>query len=282
MRYAKSRKLGFGGGKRRKIKELQAERELLVVELTALNHTDKPESSLHHLRIIEVATRIAEIDEEIAKLKRQIDNIPFIDPIDLKYNAWSKNEVPAVQAVMFCILDVSGSMDERKKELAKTFFMLLYLFIERNYQHTEIVFIRHTTTAQEVDEETFFNDKENGGTIVSPALELVSKIINERYPLDSFNVFIAQSTDGDNYGHDNTRVREILTQDLLTKAQFYAYAQINPDGDWRGSPVLNDPYNMWKVFDDISKAHPKLGCGMITSPETVYQIFRKLFEKKAK
>ena len=71
---------------------------------------------------------------------------------------------------MLCLMDVSGSMDERKKDLAKRFFALLYLFLERKYSAVDVVFIRHTETAQEVDEKTFFYDPQSGGTLVMPAL----------------------------------------------------------------------------------------------------------------
>ena len=88
---------------------------------------------------------------------------------------------PNTQAVMFCLMDVSGSMTEAMKDLAKRFFLLLHVFLTRRYKHVDIVFIRHTTNAQEVDEETFFHSRETGGTIVSTALEEMMRVVRERY-----------------------------------------------------------------------------------------------------
>src|SRR5260370_6692437 len=83
---------------------------------------------------------------------------------------------------MFCLMDVSGSMTEAMKDLAKRFFMLLHIFLVRRYRHVDVVFIRHTSTAEEVDEETFFYSRETGGTVVSTALEKMLEIARARYP----------------------------------------------------------------------------------------------------
>ena len=83
---------------------------------------------------------------------------------------------------MFCLMDVSGSMTEDMKDLAKRFYTLLYLFLKRRYKHVELVFIRHTHEAKEVDEETFFHSRETGGTVVSTALEEMRKVVEARYP----------------------------------------------------------------------------------------------------
>ncbi|MBR7784791.1 DUF444 family protein, partial [Undibacterium luofuense] len=93
--------------------------------------------------------------EEIRHLRTRIAAIPFLDPFDLRYSNRIKVPKPASQCVMFCLLDVSGSMDEQKKDTAKRFFILLYLFLTRAYEKIEVVFIRHHTTAQEVDENAF-------------------------------------------------------------------------------------------------------------------------------
>ena len=102
-------------------------------------------------------------------MRRRWREIPFLDPIDVRFNRFEAVPKPITQAVMFCLMDVSGSMSEEMKDLAKRFFMLLYLFIQRRYRHVEIVFIRHTHHAEEVDEDTFFYSRETGGTVVSTA-----------------------------------------------------------------------------------------------------------------
>jgi uncharacterized sporulation protein YeaH/YhbH (DUF444 family) len=97
---------------------------------------------------------------------------------------------------MFCLMDVSGSMGEREKDLAKRFFMLLHLFLKRRYERLDIVFIRHTHDAQEVDEHTFFYSRQSGGTIVSTALEEMKKIVHDRYATGEWNIYAAQASDG--------------------------------------------------------------------------------------
>ena len=100
---------------------------------------------------------------------------------------------------MFCLMDVSGSMTEHMKDLAKRFFMLLYIFLKRRYKHVEVVFIRHTHEAQEVDEETFFHsprDRRHGG--VDRARGDARGSSTERYSPDDWNIYAAQASDGDN------------------------------------------------------------------------------------
>ena len=139
---------------------------------------------------------------------------------------------PNTQAVMFCLMDVSGSMTEAMKDLAKRFFLLLHVFLMRRYQHVDVVFIRHTCTAEEVDEETFFHSRETGGTMVSTALEKMLEIARARYPTDRWNIYAAQASDGDNYGADSGRCVELLGGEVLPLCQYFAYIEVG-DGDGR-------------------------------------------------
>lgn len=128
-------------------------------------------------------TRITELKAEIERLEKRIAGVPFIDTYDLRYHQLSAQPQPSNQAVMFCVMDVSGSMTQNHKDIAKRFFLLLYLFLEKHYEKVELVFVRHHTAAREVNEEEFFYSRETGGTIVSSALNLVNKIIEKRYPV---------------------------------------------------------------------------------------------------
>src|SRR5207253_8285932 len=119
-------------------------------------------------------------------------------------------------------MDVSGSMDEARKDLAKRFFILLHLFLMRHYERIEVVFLRHHTRADVVDEEAFFHSTESGGTLVSSALELTLEEIDRRFPLDQWNIYIAQASDGDNWEDDSPRCREILVNKLLPIVQYFA------------------------------------------------------------
>ena len=142
---------------------------------------------------------------EFERLEHRSKIIPYIDPIDVRYNRFDRVPRPNTEAVMFCLMDVSGSMTEAMKDLAQRFFMLLHVFLIRRYRHVDIVFIRHTSTAEEVDEDTFFYSRETGGTVVSTALEKMLEIARARYPTDRWNIYAAQASDGDNYGADSGR-----------------------------------------------------------------------------
>jgi uncharacterized protein len=156
--------------------------------------------------IAQLEAEIADCDEarrvelmaELDALKAKFRRIPYIDPIDIRYRRFETVPKPVVQAVMFCLMDVSGSMSEHMKDLAKRFCMLLYVFLTRRYRHVEIVFIRHTNRAEEVDEDTFFHGPASGGTLVSSALQAMHEIVRSRFSPADWNIYAAQASDGDN------------------------------------------------------------------------------------
>lgn len=207
--------------------------------------------------------------EEIHHLKGRIWRIPFIDPFDLRYVNRIKRPQPSSQAVMFCVMDVSGSMDEQRKDLSKRFFILLYLFLKRNYEHIEVVFIRHHTRADEVDEDTFFHSQESGGTVVSSALELMKTIIEKRYSPSEWNIYGAQASDGDNWNDDSPKCRQILEQDILPLIRYFAYIQ-----------VAAEEQNLWTEYQQISALHPQFVMKKVQAIGEIYPVFRELFEKQ--
>jgi len=164
MRGAIGRRIALGGDSRKELRRLEEHLETLK------QHPDTP-AHQHEIKALE---------EEIEALRARLGRIPYLDPIDLKYRSRVRVPVPTAKAVMFCLMDVSGSMDESRKDLAKRFFILLYLFLTRHYEKIDIVFIRHHTQAQEVDEENFFHSTETGGTVVSSALVLMEEIARAR------------------------------------------------------------------------------------------------------
>ncbi|MEO5732894.1 MAG: YeaH/YhbH family protein, partial [Rubrivivax sp.] len=201
MRGALGRRIALGAGSRQELLELHE-------QLEALERAAQPGDAVAR----------AEIDaliEQIAKLRAKVERIPYLDPIDLRYRSRVRVPVPTSKAVMFCLMDVSGSMDEGRKDLSKRFFILLYLFLTRHYEKIDLVFIRHHTQAQEVDEQNFFHARETGGTVVSSALVLMEQIIRERYDPAQWNIYGAQASDGDNWHHDSGRCRELLNDKLL-------------------------------------------------------------------
>ena len=168
-------------------------------------------------------------------------------------------------------LDVSGSMDEERKSMAKRFFMLLYLFLTRSYEHIEVVFIRHHTVAKEVDEDEFFTSRESGGTVVSSALELMYTIIKDRYPSSQWNIYGAQASDGDNWNDDSPRCRELLEQSLLALTQYFAYIEIT-DGP---------PQNLWEEYTRLQTTHgDAFAMQRIATPAEIYPVFRELFKRR--
>ncbi|WNC91418.1 YeaH/YhbH family protein [Paraburkholderia sp. FT54] len=210
------------------------------------------------------------LEEEIHHLRGRIWRIPFIDPFDLRYVNRVKQPTPSSQAVMFCLMDVSGSMDEQRKDLAKRFFILLYLFLKRNYEKIEVVFIRHHTRAEEVDEDTFFHSTESGGTVVSSALELMQKVMDERYSPTEWNIYGAQASDGDNWTDDSPKCRKILSDDILEKVRYFAYIQVTPEEQ-----------NLWLEYAQLALSQPHMAMKKVETAADIYPVFRELFEKQA-
>jgi uncharacterized sporulation protein YeaH/YhbH (DUF444 family) len=209
------------------------------------------------------------LEEEIHHLRGRIWRIPFIDPFDLRYVNRVKQPQPSSQAVMFCLMDVSGSMDEHRKDLAKRFFILLYLFLKRNYERIEVVFIRHHTRAEEVDEDTFFHSTESGGTVVSSALELMKKVQEERYSPTEWNIYGAQASDGDNWTDDSPKCRKILSDDILEKVRYFAYIQVTPEEQ-----------NLWLEYAQLALSQPHMAMKKVETAADIYPVFRELFEKQ--
>ena len=208
--------------------------------------------------------------EEIDHLRVRARAVPFIDTFDLRYANRVKQPQPTTQAVMFCIMDVSGSMDRARKDLAKRFFTLLYLYLQRNYEKIEVVFIRHHTVAKEVDEQEFFYSRETGGTVVSSALQLAGDIMAERYPVSSWNLYVAQASDGDNWHHDSPACRDILLQRIMPYVRYYSYIEITPDRH----------QSLWEAYEEVRATHPHFAMRQIDGPADIYPVFRDLFRRR--
>lgn len=221
----------------------------------------------------------AEIEEEISRLRIRANAIGFLDSVDLRYNNFVKQPKPITQAVMFCVMDVSYSMGQSEKTIAKKFFMLLYLFLQRRYKNIEVVFIRHHEKAVECDEESFFKDKESGGTVVSTAYELTQKIIRERFPSDSWNMYLAQASDGDN-AHNDIDIAQAIMAELIDDLQFMCYIEILPNSN---QTLFIHMTNLYKTLYDLAQLHPKkILMHQIFDESEVVQVFRKFFVKAVK
>lgn len=257
LRGALGRRIAVGGSSRKQL--VLAEEELQALLDKPVPDTEDP-------------IRVAELRKLIHHLHTRLLAIPYIDPFDLRYSNRIKVPKPMTQAVMFCIMDVSGSMDETRKDTAKRFFILLYLFLKRVYDKIEVVFIRHHTAASEVDEEEFFHSRESGGTVVSSALHLLDKVIDERYGAGSWNSYVAQASDGDNWDNDSVLCRQLLINTIMPKVQYYTYVEIT-DGP---------PQNLWEQYSQVPDHHPNFAMQKIVTPADIYPVFRELFKKQAK
>jgi uncharacterized protein len=253
MRGAIGRRIAIGAASRGEVRELEERLALLMLRAGD----------------VEADREIAEVEARLVILRAKLGRIPYLDPIDLRFRSRVRVPVPTSKAVMFCLMDVSGSMDEGRKELSKRFFILLYMFLTRHYDKIDLVFIRHHTQAQEVDEENFFHARETGGTVVSSALVLMEEIIRARYDPSQWNIYGAQASDGDNWHHDSGRCRELLADKLLPLCRYYAYVQ-----------VAEEEQNLWTEYAALTATQPRFAMRKATSNAQIYPVFRDLFKKE--
>ncbi|SFN46861.1 hypothetical protein SAMN05216516_10853 [Izhakiella capsodis] len=209
--------------------------------------------------------------KEITELKTRIARTPFIDTFDLRYKNFEKRPEPSSRAVMFCLMDVSGSMDQTTKDMAKRFYLLLYLFLSRTYQNVEVVYIRHHTQAKEVDEQEFFYSQETGGTIVSSALKLMDELIKARYDPQQWNIYAAQASDGDNWADDSPLCHQILAKNILPIVRYYSYIEI----------TRRAHQTLWREYEHLQAMFDNFALQHIREPEDIYPVFRELFHQQA-
>ncbi|MEP6657051.1 MAG: YeaH/YhbH family protein [Betaproteobacteria bacterium] len=254
LKQSLARRVGLGGGLTREEQALQA----AFAVATAAGQADQA-AALH-----------AELDH----LERRREALPFIDDTDLRYRNRVWRPEPIARAAMFCLMDVSASMDEDKKDLAKRFFTLLYLFLTRKYKEVALVFIRHTDDAEEVDEETFFHDTRSGGTVVYSALELADKIRGERYA-SGWNVYAAQASDGDAFGADPARSARFLREHLLPATRYYTYIELS------AAHAQDRASALWAEYERVAEATGNFAMRRAAEREQIYPVFRDLFRKES-
>ena len=219
--------------------------------------------------------KVAELRVELERKQKRMRLVPFIDPLDVRYRRFDQVPKPVARAVMFCLMDVSGSMDEHMKDLAKRFYSLLYLFLKRRYGRVDVVFIRHTHEAREVDEETFFHSRESGGTVVSTALEEMARIVHDRYPANQWNIYGAQASDGDNLPMDNSTTINLLKTAILPLCQYYAYLEVGHARDDGGG----DATSLWRAYELVAGSDETMAMRKVSHRRDIYPVFRELFAK---
>jgi uncharacterized sporulation protein YeaH/YhbH (DUF444 family) len=230
-----ARRTAMTAGKKRELRELES-------TLTEVENSE-PAQLLEEERL----------RKEIAELRQKIARTPFIDTFDLRYKNYERRPEPSSQAVMFCLMDVSGSMDQATKDMAKRFYILLYLFLSRTYKNVDVVYIRHHTQAKEVDEQEFFYSQETGGTIVSSALKLMD-----------------EASDGDNWADDSPLCHQILAQKLLPMVRYYSYIEI----------TRRAHQTLWREYEVLQQKFGNFAMQHIREPEDIYPVFRELFHKQ--
>lgn len=255
MRNSLARRIALGRPSEDELKRLEA--ELALEEANAAPDRDKIEALRRKL------TRSVQLRKTVS----------FIDPLDLHYNRFERRPKPRTQAVMFCLMDTSASMTEQLKDLAKRFFMLLHLFLVRHYREVEVVFIRHTTVASEVDEETFFRGTDSGGTVISTALEEMVRIVDERYPLADWNIYAAQASDGHNYDDDMDKTLELLDTAIIPQCQYFAYIEVAE----RHPPGMGGESIVWTGYQELLPEHRQFAMRRVSSPGEIFPVFHELF-----
>ncbi len=248
-----------------------ADIEALETRLEALEKRDAENPELRR--------QIATLKEELSKAVARRKWIAFVDPVDVRFNAFTEQPVPTSQAVMFCLMDVSGSMGEREKDLAKRFYMLLHLFLKRRYERVDIVFIRHTHDAQEVDEQEFFYSRQSGGTIVSTALEKMLEIQRERYVTADWNIYAAQASDGYTQSGDARHCVEMLNEQIMPLCQYYAYIEILDEREMEVFANEDSGAELWRAYRTVSALWSNFATKRIARPSDIFPVFRELFRK---
>ena len=165
---------------------------------------------------------------------------------DMRYKHIVPTTKESSNAVIFCIMDTSGSMGTVKKYLARSFYFLLYQFVRQKYQNVEVVFIAHHTEAREVTEEEFFHKVESGGTYISSGYRKALDIIEDRFHPSLWNIYAFHCSDGDNFYSDNERAVQ-AAEELCEKCNLFGYGEIKPSGSayYSGS--------MLEVFGQIKR-----------------------------
>ncbi len=228
----------------------------------------------------EGGANIENLRRDLEVLRRRRGRVAYLDPVDLRYRRFERFPKPVAQAVMFCLMDVSGSMTEHTKDIAKRFFMLLHVFLTRRYKRIELVFIRHTDEAAEVDEETFFRSVETGGTMVSSALEEMLRIVKDRYDPTSWNIYAAQASDGDNLMGDNERTRALLQNDILPLSQYFAYIEVRDSFFEEVNPFDGGTSSLWSAYAPLQREGGRFQMRRVSKREKIYPVFRELFQRR--
>ena len=228
----------------------------------AMSNLDKRRTIMENIR----RTAREEGAAKLGKFKKE----------DMRFKSWEEELRYESNAVIIAMMDVSGSMSEFKKYIARSFYFWMVRFLRTKYDHVHIVFISHHTEAKEVTEEQFFTQGESGGTVVSSAYKLALEIIEERYPPRDWNVYPFHFSDGDNYYSDNDEAVQ-LADKLIAVCNLFGYGEIGEEG---GSAYRRSSGALLSIFDDRIKNKDRFIGVRIDEKEDVYPALKKFFGKQ--
>lgn len=220
----------------------------------------KKRSVIEKLKRTQSALRDSQAD-------RKDEHSPFIED-DLRYRRVKEDIRRHSNAVVICIMDTSGSMDQTRKYLARSFYFLLYQFVRYKYEHVEVVFVAHSTEAREVDEQQFFHKGESGGTFISSGYAKALEIIEQRYNPAIWNIYAFHCSDGDNWSEDNAKAIA-LAQELCEICNLFGYGEIAVYPGWN---TIRQQFQKNIKADNFVTAS-------IVSKEDVWPAFKSILEK---
>ncbi len=201
------------------------------------------------------------------------DSPTFTDD-DLRFRQLNRREQPSIQAVVFLVMDVSGSMTDRDRQLAKTFFFWATQGLKRQYKHLDTVFVAHTTEAWEFSEEEFFQVQGSGGTVASTGMEKVREIIDERYSPSRYNIYMFYASDGDNYTEDRTHAENALRA-VAEVANYSGYIEVSGTGQ---RPLATETGSLFRSMNAEGKPTGSFSLGRV---EDVWDAVRHFFQHQA-
>mgnify|MGYP001256771027 CR=1 FL=1 len=225
-----------------------------------------PESLRHRRR-----TYLRALRRQISTGSYEIDD-PRVVPIraDHQYRSWNDVPAPQVNAAAIYLMDVSGSMTDEQKQIVRTEAFWIDAWLAKQYQGVERRYVIHDAVAKEVDEHTFYHTRESGGTRISSAYKEAAELIDRAFPVDQWNIYCFQFSDGDNWGDDNRRAFELLRERILPAVNMFCYGQVE------------SPYGSGDFIDALTKEfgdHEKIITSEIADRDAIYESIRTFLGK---
>lgn len=207
-------------------------------------------------------------------LKRQIASNnydpknPIVIPVreDKLYRSWKEIHLPQANAVVFYLMDVSGSMTDEQKEIVRIEAFWIDTWLRSQYDGVSTRYIIHDAVAREVDQQTFYHTRESGGTRISSAYGLANKIINAEHPPTEWNVYVLHFSDGDNWGEDNRQCIALLRDELLPRVNLFCYGQVE-------SPYGSGEF--YRELEEHFEEEPNLALSEIRNKEGIFDSIKE-------